>query len=291
MEGRAVNVTGQSLDGKSTAISRLLHGDFYTARGPEAAELFQKKEGKYMRFRAESASRPPNCDAVPSTHDAGTMTRQPKTQTLLHQKKLNHAKKEEAQVQQWPDAFLNTYGVYAHPAAGGTAPVRKGQQAVSKEDDVQFMEPLDLDKVFRDGRMQRSHRRPSTSRPSTASSSRGGKAVSSYCGPTDSYRRKCDALEEERLLRAHEAAEKEAHFRQIQEEHRAAAAARRVPRNASAYDTALDHQNSHEPGRAAILSADELQRIMTLVEKPRTFEAPAGSGGGYRPQSNGQILV
>ncbi|CUG90466.1 Hypothetical protein, putative, partial [Bodo saltans] len=29
LEGRAVNVTGQSLDGKDTAISRLMHGDFY----------------------------------------------------------------------------------------------------------------------------------------------------------------------------------------------------------------------------------------------------------------------
>jgi hypothetical protein len=302
LEGRAVNVTGQSLDGKDTAISRLMHGDFYC--GPKGGgtvhELSQKKEGKFMRFRADSASRPPNCDVRHSTHDAGTMTKQPKQTSLIYQKKQREALKEAKDLQQWPDAYLSPYGVAYRPnsskESGTTTTTRShfnGKRVgenihYDEDDDVATMAPLDLDRVFND-RIQsgRVGARSASARPSSnrsASSSRPGTAAS-YRGPTYSSMKKTDAKMEERMLRAHDAAQEEAEF-QLRHQ-----PSRRPPPQPSPYETALQQQHSLDAGKASILSTDELKRIMALVEQPTSYAATPRSGGGYRPQSNGQFLV
>jgi hypothetical protein len=68
MEGRGVNIYGQTLDHDVPAIQQLINGAFYTVRGNGVPELNSRREGKFMRFRA---GRVPDAPA----RDASTMTR------------------------------------------------------------------------------------------------------------------------------------------------------------------------------------------------------------------------
>ena len=76
MEGRSVNIYGQTLDHTVPAIQQVLTGAFYTVRGNAVSELYAKKEGKYMRFRAPPVPEPAPKEAATMTKISGRQAQQ-----------------------------------------------------------------------------------------------------------------------------------------------------------------------------------------------------------------------